>query len=194
MRLNTSPEVTQLGKVELDLKPPLSTASHQRPPVLAASTCALQHQPGTTFRMTCSGSKRTSVGLPTQLKSSLPTFPNYWPEVLVLSRKLISASQSVRYYGIQQKWKKYILSSQDAYKVHSYETADTNIRLSRWVCGQMGAIMGSWKISVDGVNQGRLPRGDHLQEKWGSHWLKKATVFLRATTFLEKSRHGIHNA
>lgn len=58
----------------------------------------------------------------------------------------------------------------------------------------MGAIMGSWKISVDGVNQGRLPRGDHLQEKWGSHWLKKATVFLRATTFLEKSRHGIHNA
>lgn len=37
----------------------------------------------------------------------------------------------------------------------------------------MEAIMGKWKMSVNRVNQGRLPRGGGLQEEWDLDWLKE---------------------
>lgn len=37
---------------------------------------------------------------------------------------------------------------------------------------QMEAIMSNWKMSVNSVNQGRLPRGSGLQEEWDSDCLK----------------------
>jgi len=33
------------------------------------------------------------------------------------------------------------------------------------MCEQMEAIMGNWKVSVNGLNQGRLPRGGGLEEE-----------------------------
>lgn len=39
--------------------------------------------------------------------------------------------------------------SQDAYKMHSYDTADANTQWSRWMCGQTEAMMGNWKMSVN---------------------------------------------
>ena len=105
----------------------------------------------------------TYVGLSTKAEVFPSHFPSDCPEVVFPLRKLISAWQRGRYCGIQRKWKRQIFSSQDAYKMHSYETADAKTQWSRWICRQMEVIMGNWKMSVNRVNQGRLPRGGGLQ-------------------------------
>lgn len=88
-------------------------------------TCVLNPQPGSTFRI-CVQTERTQAGLSTQAEVFPSHFPSYWPEVLFPFRKLISAWQNGRCCGIQRKRERQIFSSQDAYKVHSSETADAS--------------------------------------------------------------------
>ena len=59
----------------------------------------------------------------------------------------------------------------------------------------MEAVMGNWKMTGNGLNQGRLPRGGGLEGEWDSDGQKKnkEITYLRATPSLEKCEQGIHN-
>lgn len=56
----------------------------------------------------------------------------------------------------------------------------------------MEPIIGNWKVSVNGVNQGRLPRGGGWRK--GSIQIdQKKNNLSESYTFFRKREHGIHN-
>lgn len=56
----------------------------------------------------------------------------------------------------------------------------------------MEPIIDNWKVSVNGVNQGRLPRGGGWRK--GSIQIdQKKNNLSESYTFFRKCEHGIHN-